>query len=40
MRIDQEGRNPGTSEHCGRGRAGKAAADNRNVGVPHGKIPA
>ena len=36
MRIDQERRNPGASEHRGRSRAGKAAADDRNVGVPHG----
>ena len=35
MRVDQERRNPGASEHRGRGRAGKAAPDNCNVGVPH-----
>ena len=37
MRIDQDGRNPRASEHGGRGRAGKAAADDRNVGVLHGE---
>ena len=36
MRVDQDRGNPGTSEHRGRGRARKAAADDRNVGVPHG----
>jgi aminoglycoside phosphotransferase (APT) family kinase protein len=37
MRIDQDGGNPGASEHCSRGRTGKAAADDRNVGVLHGE---
>jgi hypothetical protein len=36
MRIDQNRGNPGATEHCGGGRAGKAAADDRNVGVFHG----
>ena len=35
VRIDQDSRNPGAAEHRGRGRAGKAAADDRDVGVPH-----
>ena len=37
MRIDQQACDPGAAEHGGRGRAGKAAADDRNVGVPHGE---
>jgi hypothetical protein len=36
MRIDQERRDTCASEHGGRGRAGKAAADDRDVGVFHG----
>jgi len=37
MRIDQDASDPGAAEHGGRGRAGKAAADDRNVGVAHGE---
>ena len=37
MRIDQDGWNPRASEHGGRGRAGKAAADDRDVGILHGE---
>ena len=40
MRVDQDGRNAGAAEHGGRGRAGKPAADDGNVGVAHGKRPA
>jgi hypothetical protein len=36
MRIDQERRDTCASEHGGRGRAGKAAADDRDAGVFHG----
>jgi hypothetical protein len=36
MRIDENRRNARASEHCGSRRAGKAAADDRNVSVPHG----
>ncbi|MGX1143335.1 hypothetical protein [Bradyrhizobium ottawaense] len=36
MRIDQDGRNAGPAEHRGGGRARQSAADNGNVGVPHG----
>src|SRR5258705_7039178 len=35
MRIDQNGRDTRASEHGGRGRAGKAAADDRDVGILH-----
>jgi hypothetical protein len=39
MWIDQDASDFGAAEHGGRSRAGKAAADNRNVGVPRGEIP-
>jgi hypothetical protein len=38
MRVDQNRRNSRASEHGGRGRAGKAAADDRDVGVSHGQF--
>jgi hypothetical protein len=37
MRVDQNSWNPRASEHGGRGRAGKAAADDRDVGILHGE---
>src|SRR6478736_5250608 len=40
MRIDQDGSDSGATEHGGRRRAGKTAADDRNVSVSHGEIPA
>ena len=36
MRIDQDRGNARASEHGRGGRAGKTAADDRNVSVPHG----
>src|SRR6185503_18466399 len=38
VRIDHDGRDAGATEHGGRGRARKSAADDRNVGVAHAKI--
>jgi hypothetical protein len=35
MRVDQNRRNAGAAEHGGCGRAGKAASDDRNIGVFH-----
>ncbi|GCC48623.1 hypothetical protein chiPu_0032574 [Chiloscyllium punctatum] len=35
MGVDQDGRNPGTAEHGGCGRARKTSADDRDVGVSH-----
>ena len=40
MRIDQDGRDAGAAEHGSRGRAGKAAPDDRDIGVFHLAIPA
>ena len=37
MRIDQDRRNTRAPEHAGRGGAGEAAADDRDVGVPQGE---
>jgi len=36
MRIDQDGGNAHRPKHCGSGRTGQAAADDRDVSVPHG----
>jgi hypothetical protein len=35
VRIDQDARNPGASQHGGCGRTRQAAADDRNIGVLH-----
>ena len=39
VRIDQHGVDAGAAEHCGRERAGEAAACDDNIGVPQLHLP-
>jgi hypothetical protein len=38
VRVDQDRRNPGAAEHRGSGRTGQAAANDRDVGMLHGRF--
>jgi hypothetical protein len=40
VRVDHYSRNAGASEHGGRGRTGKPAANDRNIRVSHRETPA
>ena len=38
MGVDQHGGDAGAPEHGGGSRAGETAADNGNIGLPHGRV--